>query len=68
MSAKDKLSWLKFEYEEEYKMLSQQEKRDFIEFGYVVCPLCEGEQEDDGMTRADELYDYMQDKLASESC
>ncbi len=70
MSAKDKLSWLKFEYEEEYKMLSQQEKRDFIKFGYVVCPICEGEgiQEDDGMTKADEFYDAMQDRLASESC
>lgn len=40
MSAKDKLSWLKFEYEEEYAELSKEDKREFIRTGEVPCPIC----------------------------
>lgn len=59
MSAKDKLSWLKFEYPEQYKDLSKEDKKDFIKNGWCYCRSCEDEQYNDD--NADELHDAMID-------
>ena len=40
MTAWQKLGWLKFEYENEYKELDKEDKRLFIQKGYTYCPTC----------------------------
>ena len=41
LSAKEKLSWLKFEYPYEYDRLSKQDKKDFINYGCCYCRNCD---------------------------
>ena len=40
LSAKEKLGWLKFEYEDEYKNLDKADKKLFVEKGWTYCPTC----------------------------
>lgn len=65
LSAKEKLAWLKFEYEDEYNKLTKEEKKDFIKYGYVCCPNCEGEAE---ANDSDEAYEtYKDDQMRAEN-
>lgn len=41
LSAKEKLGWLKAEYEEEYKNLTKEDKKEFIKDGKCYCRNCD---------------------------